>query len=45
MADSCNGDSGGGLTATNFNGREVGFVISLTLALVGHAQSRKKVDI
>ena len=24
VADSCNGDSGGGLTATNFNGREVG---------------------
>ena len=23
VADSCNGDSGGGLTATNFNGREV----------------------
>ena len=24
VADSCNGDSGGGLTATNFDGREVG---------------------
>ena len=28
VADSCNGDSGGGLTANNFNGREVGAVIS-----------------
>ena len=24
VADSCNGDSGGGLTAANFDGREVG---------------------
>jgi hypothetical protein len=29
VADSCNGDSGGGLTATNFNGREVDMFLLL----------------